>query len=63
MAAGENRIGAHFYIVFSELVKDREQAMEMMIDKLSYDNRVDEWGYETSAEKFRAVGFEVDNAS
>ena len=55
------RFAVHFYIVFSDLIKDREQIITMMMEKLSHDKRVEEWGYQLSKGAFRELEWEVDD--
>ena len=42
------QIHTYIHIVFSDKVKTREQLIEMMMDKLSFDCRVEDWSYVTN---------------
>jgi hypothetical protein len=41
----DDRFYIYFYVMFSDKVKTNEQLINMMMNKLSYDCRVEEWGY------------------
>jgi len=52
------RRGVHFYVIFSETVKSAEYIVDMMMEKLSFDKRVEEWGYLNPEEVFDTIAEE-----